>query len=155
LPAQPILPEAVPLARRRKSSPQLTLTGLWHLGVHCWYDGRVGPARTAERAMLRDMLDDLPERTLLVADAGFVGYELCAELIQRRIAFLLRVGPAGLATPKDRTAVRRADIQAGDHGADLESTTNCGRRRLKWFTALHGTRQGLAPINGSAQTPAC
>ncbi len=81
-----------PLASRRKSPPQLTLTSLWHLGVHCWYDGRIGPARTSERAMLRDMLDDLPERTLLVGDAGFVGYELCAELTRRGVAFLLRVG---------------------------------------------------------------
>jgi hypothetical protein len=81
-----------PLASRHKSPPQLTLTGLWHLGVHCWYDGRVGAARISERAMLRDMLDDLPERTLLVGDAGFVGYELCAELSRRGISFLLRVG---------------------------------------------------------------
>jgi len=81
-----------PLASRRKAPPQLTLTSLWHLGVHCWYDGRVGPARTSERAMLRDMLDDLPDRTLLVGDAGFVGYELCAELMRRGVAFLLRVG---------------------------------------------------------------
>jgi hypothetical protein len=81
-----------PLASRRKSAPQLTLTGLWHLGVHCWYDGRVGAARMSERAMLRDMLDDLPDRTLLIGDAGFVGYELCAELSRRGIAFVLRVG---------------------------------------------------------------
>jgi hypothetical protein len=81
-----------PLASRRKSPPQLALTSLWHLGVHCWYDGRVGPARTSERTMLRDMLDDLPERTLLVGDAGFVGYDLCAELTRRRVGFLLRVG---------------------------------------------------------------
>jgi hypothetical protein len=81
-----------PLASRKKAPPQLALTSLWHLGVHCWYDGRVGPARTSERAMLRDMLDDLPDRTLLVGDAGFVGYELCAELTRRGVAFLLRVG---------------------------------------------------------------
>jgi hypothetical protein len=81
-----------PLASRKKSPPQLTLTSLWHLGVHCWYDGRVGPARTSERAMLRDMLDDLPERTLLVGDAGFVGYDLCAEFMRRGVGFLLRVG---------------------------------------------------------------
>ena len=81
-----------PLASRKKSPPQLALTSLWHLGVHCWYDGRVGPARTSERAMLRDMLDDLPQRALLVGDAGFVGYELCAELTRRGVAFLLRVG---------------------------------------------------------------
>jgi hypothetical protein len=84
--------KAYPLASRKKSPPQLALTSLWHLGVHCWYDGRVGPARTSERALLRDMLDDLPERALLVGDAGFVGYDLCAELTRRGVAFLLRVG---------------------------------------------------------------
>lgn len=80
------------LAGRDKSPPQLTLTSLWHLGVHCWWDGRIGPATTSERTMLRAMLDDLPPRTLLVGDAGFVGYELCTELTRRGISFLLRVG---------------------------------------------------------------
>lgn len=38
------------------------------------------------------MLGELPERTLLLADAGFVGYDLCRELLRRGHAFLLRVG---------------------------------------------------------------
>src|SRR5438445_5140437 len=79
-------------AGRAKSPPQLHLTGLWHLGVHCWWDARIAPATTSERALLRQMLPHLPPRALLVGDAGFCGYELGAELHGRGVAFLLRVG---------------------------------------------------------------
>lgn len=100
------------LAGRDKSPPQLTLTSLWHLGVHCWWDGRIGPSTTSERTMLRSMLDDLPPRTLLVGDAGFIGFDLCTELNRRQIAFLLRVGAnvdlltqLGWAKPERRDTV--------------------------------------------------
>jgi len=79
-------------AGRAKSPPQLALVSLWHLGAHCWWDGRVAPAVTGERELLRDMLDGLPPQALLVGDAGFVGYDLCADLAGRDVAFLLRVG---------------------------------------------------------------
>jgi hypothetical protein len=79
-------------AGRDKSPPQLHLTSLWHLGVHCWWDARIAPATTSERALLREMLPHLPPRTLLVGDAGFCGYELGADLHRRGVAFLLRVG---------------------------------------------------------------
>ena len=81
-----------PLAGRAKSPPQLALTTLWHLSAHCFWDGRVGPATTSERTMLREMLDHLPPQALLVGDAGFAGYSFCSELIGRDVAFLLRVG---------------------------------------------------------------
>jgi hypothetical protein len=38
------------------------------------------------------MLDELPAEALLVADAGFIGYDLCREMIEKRRHFLLRVG---------------------------------------------------------------
>jgi hypothetical protein len=79
-------------AGRKGSPPQLGLVTLWHLGAHCWWDGRVGPAVAAERALLRDMLDGLPPRAPLVGDAGFVGYDLCGDLGRRGVMFLLRVG---------------------------------------------------------------
>lgn len=79
-------------AGRTKSPPQLLLTSLWHLGVHCWWDARIAPATTSERTLLREMLADLPPHALLVGDAGFIGYRLGAELDRRGIAFLLRVG---------------------------------------------------------------
>ena len=72
--------------------PQLSLTMLLHLEHGLPWDFRVGPGTESERAHLRSMLDDLPCGSLLVADAGFIGYELCRELIDRRQPFLFRVG---------------------------------------------------------------
>ena len=80
------------LASRPKSAPQLVLVSLWHLGVQSWFDFRVAAARVGEPTLARDLLDGLPERTLLVGDAGFIGYDFCAELERRGVSFLLRVG---------------------------------------------------------------
>jgi hypothetical protein len=79
-------------ASRDKAPPEVGLTSLWHLGVHCFWDARVAPATVSERTLLRQMLDGLPPRALLVGDAGFVGYDLCADLTRRGVGFLLRVG---------------------------------------------------------------
>lgn len=80
------------LASRPKSAPQLALVSLWHLGLHAWFDFRVAPARVGERTLVRDLSDGLPRRTLLVGDAGFIGYEFCEELLRRGASFVLRVG---------------------------------------------------------------
>jgi hypothetical protein len=72
--------------------PQLSLTSIVHLATGLPWDFRVGPGTDAERAHLRDMLDELPQNSLLTADAGFIGYELCGEMNERRQRFLLRVG---------------------------------------------------------------
>lgn len=79
-------------AAREKSAPQLVLTSLWHLSVHCWCDGRIASATVGERTLLRQMLNDLPPRTLLVGDAGLIGYDLCLDLMMRGVSFLFRVG---------------------------------------------------------------
>jgi hypothetical protein len=72
--------------------PQMSLTGMLHLGTGLPWDFRVGPGSDSERSHLREMLDDLPGDSLLVADAGFVGYDLCCDLLRRKQHFLLRVG---------------------------------------------------------------
>lgn len=72
--------------------PQLSLTCLWQMSTGLPWDFRIGPGTDSERAHLRDMLDELPEQSLLVADAGFIGYDLCRELTHRNQRFLLRVG---------------------------------------------------------------
>lgn len=80
------------LASRLKSAPQLVLVSLWHLGVHAWFDFRVASARVGERTLARDLSDGLPPRTLLVGDAGLIGYDFCTALAGRGASFLLRVG---------------------------------------------------------------
>ena len=72
--------------------PQVTMTTLLHLRTGLPWSFRVGPGTESERAQLREMLDDLPAGSLLVADAGFVGYELCRRLLERGQHFLWRVG---------------------------------------------------------------
>jgi Transposase DDE domain len=80
------------LASRPKSAPQLVLVSLWHLGVQAWFDFRVAAARVGERTLARDLAGGLPTRTLLVGDAGFIGYDFCVELERGGVSFLLRVG---------------------------------------------------------------
>ena len=79
-------------AGRDKTAPQVFLTTLWHLGLGVPWDFRLGPGTDSERRHLEDMLDELPARSLLVADAGFVGFETCRRILAAGHSFLLRVG---------------------------------------------------------------
>lgn len=75
-----------------KTRPQWGVTLLMHLPTGLLWDWRQGPAIDSERSQLRAMLDDLPEKTLLLADAGFTGFDLMQELTRRGITFLIRCG---------------------------------------------------------------
>jgi hypothetical protein len=79
-------------AGKQKSAPQVYLTSLWHLGLGLPWDFRTGRGVDSERRQLEDMLAGLPERSLIVADAGFCGYETCCRILQAGCSFLLRVG---------------------------------------------------------------
>ena len=79
-------------AGKNKSTPQQFITTLLHLPSGVVWDFRCGPARSSERAHLRDMLDTLPADALLIADAGFTGYELLSAILDSGRHFLIRVG---------------------------------------------------------------
>lgn len=79
-------------AGREKSAPQVFLTSLWHMGLGLPWEFRSGPGADSERHHLLDMLGSLPAHSLLVADAGFCGYELCQKILAAGHSFLLRVG---------------------------------------------------------------
>ena len=81
--------EPLGVAGKDKCGPQMMAVLLVHLGVMLpWAWARAG-VRTAERTLLRSLLDVLPEQTLLVADAGF---DLLTDLRERGMHFLVRVG---------------------------------------------------------------
>lgn len=84
--------EALGCAGRKKTGPQLFLTTLWHMGTGLPWDFRIGPGTASERRHLEDMLAALPEQALVVADAGFTGYDLCQRIVAAEKNFLLRVG---------------------------------------------------------------
>jgi hypothetical protein len=81
-----------PRAGKPGTGPQLYVTCLYHLNLGLLWDYRLGKGTASERHHLRAMLDHLPPQALIVADAGFVGYPLLAELTRRHIAFLVRAG---------------------------------------------------------------
>jgi hypothetical protein len=79
-------------AGKKKSTPQQFVTTLLHLRTGMVWDFMTGPARSSERSHLRQMLRTLPENSLLVADAGFTGYDLLSEIQAQGHSLLIRVG---------------------------------------------------------------
>jgi hypothetical protein len=83
---------ALGCAGRKKTEPQVFLTTLYHMGTGLPWAFRQGPGTDSERTHLREMTALLPEASLLVADAGFMGYELLASLLGAGQHVLFRVG---------------------------------------------------------------
>ena len=77
---------------RKANSPQLWLTTLWHVVTGLPWNWRSGPADSSERAHLLEMLGTLPALAMVVADAGFVGYEFAKAILDSRRHLLIRVG---------------------------------------------------------------
>jgi hypothetical protein len=76
-----------------KSGPQQLLTCLFHLGSGVlWGWTRDGVQGRGEPTQLRQLLDLLPPQAMLLADAGFTGYDLLKEIMHRGNHFLIRVG---------------------------------------------------------------
>ncbi len=83
---------ALKCAGKKKTGPQLFVTTLLHMGTGVPWDFRIGPGTASERRHLEEMLPDLPPRSLVVADAGFTGYEFYRRILAAKQSFLLRVG---------------------------------------------------------------
>jgi len=79
-------------AGRSKTTPQQFVTTVLHVGTGLIWDWRRGGGKEAERNHLRQMLSTLPAKALLLADAGFTGYELLQELLSNGMSFILRAG---------------------------------------------------------------
>jgi len=74
------------------SSPTIWNTSMVHLTLgipFCWRLGK--GSKSSERSHLIFMLRWLPQAALIVADAGYVGYEVLATLLSRRVFFLIRM----------------------------------------------------------------
>jgi hypothetical protein len=84
--------KALRCAGRKKTGPQVFLTTILHMGTGLPWAFQTGPGTDSERHHLRDLLGLLPPQALLVADAGFVGYDLLASILQGGSQFLIRVG---------------------------------------------------------------
>ena len=77
---------------KKASRAQVWLTVLWHVGTGLPWDWRSGPSDASEREHLRQMIDQLPQRSLITGDAGFVGYLYWKALQTAGHDLLIRVG---------------------------------------------------------------
>ena len=84
--------EVLRCAGKKKTGPQLFLTTIRHMGTGLPWAFTIGPGTDSERNHLRDLLGLLPPQALLVADAGFVGYDLLKAILSGGSQFLIRVG---------------------------------------------------------------
>jgi Transposase DDE domain len=75
---------------KTKGGPQVWVTALVHLQTGLLWDWRLGKGLNRERSHLRAMLPDLPAKALIVADAGYNGYELAHAIVAAGAAFLIR-----------------------------------------------------------------
>lgn len=79
-------------AGREGSAPQVLLTAIQHLHTGLFWDWRRGGSKDSERGHLQQMLEALPSQTMLLADAGFVGYMLMKALMAGGHDFVVRAG---------------------------------------------------------------
>ena len=84
--------QAAAARQKKATSPQLWLTLLWHVGSGLPWAWRTGPSGASERDHLVAMVPELPAHALLVADAGFVGYDFWQTLLTAGHHFVIRVG---------------------------------------------------------------
>jgi len=77
---------------RAKSAPQMVLGTMIHLATGLIWSWRHGDAKAAERTLLREMLEDLPQEALLITDAGLTGYDLLSTILASGRSILMRVG---------------------------------------------------------------
>ncbi len=92
-PRTPANEEAFGTTGKNNSGPQQLVTCLFHVcsGL-IWGWKRGGIQGNSERGQLREMIHLLPPNALLLADAGFCGYDLLAALLAQGSSFLIRVG---------------------------------------------------------------
>jgi len=84
--------QAAASRQKKATSPQLWLTLLWHVGSGLPWAWRTGPSGSSERDQLVAMVPELPAQALVVADAGFVGYDFWQALLTAGHHFVIRVG---------------------------------------------------------------
>jgi hypothetical protein len=84
--------EPLGFAGKDKCGPQMMTLLLVHLGSMLPWAWKTAGVRGSERALLRSVSRLLPRRTLLVADAGFTGFDLIRGLLARGVHVLIRVG---------------------------------------------------------------
>jgi hypothetical protein len=85
------LEERLGRANKERAAPAIWITALVHLRLGLPWAWRIGKGTASERSHLLEMLAVLPQAALLIADAGYCGFELARQLVAKEVNFLLRM----------------------------------------------------------------
>jgi hypothetical protein len=85
------LQERLPTGSTKDGPPQAWVTALVHLGTGVPWAWWLGRGNANERTHLRHLLKTLPAKALVVADAGFGGFEMLRALSKANLSFLIRL----------------------------------------------------------------
>jgi hypothetical protein len=94
-------------AGKDDSAPMVYLTALVLLPLGLPWAWQWGKGTASEHTHLRALLPTLPERSLLVADAGYLGYELFAAILQAGASFLVRLSSRAYLYTATQTPLSR------------------------------------------------
>jgi Transposase DDE domain len=85
------LERRLPVGAKHDSPPMVWVTAFVHLSLGVPWSWRLGKGTASERGHLLRLLPTLPPLALIVADAGYVGYELLLGLARAKRSFLIRL----------------------------------------------------------------
>lgn len=78
-------------ANKANSPPALWVTALVHLTTGVPWSWQLGKGNANERSHLVRLIPTLPERALVIADAGYNGYDLASAILAAKGSFLIRM----------------------------------------------------------------
>lgn len=92
---------------KEHARPQVWVTALVHLRSGALWAWRLGKGYSRERAHLMTMLPTLPASALVVADAGFNGYELARAITSAGVWSLIRMSGKDKLYTADKVKLKR------------------------------------------------
>jgi Transposase DDE domain len=99
-------------AARDNAAPSIWVTAMVHLSTGMLWSWRLGKGTGSEEKHLVHLLATLLPCTLLVCDAGFVGYELFRAVQQAQLSFLIRLCSRAYLYTEEQVEI--ADFREGE-----------------------------------------
>jgi Transposase DDE domain len=93
-------------AGKKDSAPSLWLTAIVHLRYGLLWSWRLGKGTASEQLHLIYLLATLPARSLLVTDAGYIGYELFVAMGEAGVRYLIRMSSRATLYTEDRQPLK-------------------------------------------------
>jgi hypothetical protein len=94
-------------AGKADSAPSLWLTAIVHLRYGLLWSWRLGKGTASEQLHLIYLLATLPARSLLVTDAGYIGYELLVAMAAAQVRYLIRMSSRATLLTEERKPLHR------------------------------------------------